>query len=113
MPYSPHSGRRRYTYDNQTKSPTNVEQWFFDVESSSHSGEVKWLKSWDANDLRVPRPSTSSAQRVASALSPLDPHSLRELALSWRTNHTLHAEFRARAFGKAPVSPRVHSAVAV
>jgi hypothetical protein len=118
--YPPKNGGvRRYSFDRATKAPTNIEQWYFDVESSSKTGQIAWHKSWSADDLRLPPPPpppsrpTGGAgqtrkqdrrQRPQLELSPLDPTSLRRLALSWRTNHSAHAEFRARAFGKAPAA---------
>jgi len=126
--YPPKNGGvRRYSFDSVTKTPTDIEQWYFDVETSSKSGVIEWHKSWSADDLRLPpppppppQPTPRSVGRLTDEqdsqqqqqqqeprlqrLSPLDPSSLRKLALSWRSNHSAHAEFRARAFAKAPVS---------
>ena len=109
--YPPKNGGvRRYSFDAVTKTPTNIEQWYFDVETSSQSGAIEWHKSWSADDLKLPPPSPPSQRNEqqqhaeAMELSPLDPTSLRKLALSWRTNHTAHAQFRARAFGNAPAT---------
>ena len=47
---------RRYSFDSVTKTPTDIEQWYFDVETSSKSGVIEWHKSWSADDLKLPPP---------------------------------------------------------
>ena len=49
--YPPKNGGvRRYSYDNQTKQPTDITQWFYDVPTSNRTGKLEWKKSWTASE---------------------------------------------------------------
>jgi|EP01046_Picozoa_sp_COSAG06_P002665 hypothetical protein len=53
--YPPKNGGvRRYSFDNSTKQPTDITQWYYDVNASNTTGVLEWRESWTASkDLQL------------------------------------------------------------
>lgn len=71
---------RRYAFSNDTKQHVDSTVYYYDVEQSTATGELEFLKSWTASeDLFAGTPK-----------QPIEPSDMLDLALSWRIYSTCY-----------------------
>ena len=69
--YPPKNGGvRRYSFHNSTKQPTDITQWYYDVNASNATGQLEWRESWTALKNLV-QPSLKNNTATACPYSPL------------------------------------------
>ena len=71
-------GVRRYAFSNATKQHVDSTVYYYDVEQSTATGELEFLKSWAASEDLF----------HATPKQPIEPSDMLDLALSWRIYST-------------------------